>query len=102
MQRRLAAILIADVVGYSRLMEIDESGTLAALRHRRIAIVDPLVRQHSGRVVKYLGDGVLVEFASPVNAVVCALALQMAMTAANEDLVEDRRILLRVGINLVT
>ena len=68
-QRRLAAILAADVVGYGRLMEQDEAGTLAALKQRRKDVLDPLVAQHRGRIVKVMGDGVLVEFASAVDAV---------------------------------
>jgi TolB-like protein/Tfp pilus assembly protein PilF len=99
-QRRLAAILAADVVGYSRLMEEDETGTLAALKERRKGILQPLVAQHHGRIVKVMGDGVLVEFASAVNAVQCAAELQKRMAAANETLREDRRIALRIGINL--
>src|SRR5215472_2550897 len=99
-QRRLAAILAADVVGYSRLMEQDEVGTLAALKERRKAILDPLMAVHRGRIVKVMGDGVLVEFASAVNAVACAVELQKRMAAANDGLPEERRILLRVGINL--
>jgi TolB-like protein/Tfp pilus assembly protein PilF len=99
-QRRLAAILAADVVGYSRLMEQDEAGTLAALKERRKAILDPLMAVHRGRIVKVMGDGVLVEFASAVNAVACAVELQKRMAAANEAVPEEQRILLRVGINL--
>jgi adenylate cyclase len=100
MERRLAAILAADVVGYSRLMEADEAGTLAALKERRRTIVDPLVKKHRGRIVKVMGDGVLVEFASAVNAVECAVELQNSVnTAASEEL-QDRRIVLRVGVNL--
>jgi TolB-like protein len=99
-QRRLAAILAADVVGYSRLMEQDEAGTLAALKERRKAILDPLMAVHRGRMVKVMGDGVLMEFASAVNAVACAVELQKRMAAANDGLPEERRILLRVGINL--
>jgi TolB-like protein/Tfp pilus assembly protein PilF len=98
--RRLAAILVADVVGYSRLMEADETGTLAALKQRREAILGPMVRAHGGRVVKFMGDGVLVEFASAVKAVEAALELQRRMAEANEPLPEDRRIVLRIGINL--
>ncbi len=98
--RRLAAILAADVVGYSRLMEQDEAGTLAALKARRRGILEPLVAQHHGRIVKVMGDGVLVEFASAVNAVACAVALQARMAAANDGTPEQRRILLRIGINL--
>ena len=100
MERRLAAILAADVVGYSRLMQTDEAGTLAALKDRRSKILQPMVAKHRGRVVKVMGDGVLVEFASAVNAVACAIELQEAMEAANAGLLEDRRIELRIGINL--
>ena len=82
-QRRLAAILAADVVGYSRLMEQDEAGTLSALKERRRNILNPLVAQHQGRIVKVIGDGVLVEFGSAVNAVQCAVELQAGMAEAN-------------------
>jgi TolB-like protein len=99
-QRRLAAILAADVVGYSRLMQRDEAGTLAALKARRSEVLQPVVSRHRGRVVKVMGDGVLVEFASAVDAVECAVRLQEAMEAANAGLSEDRRIVLRMGINL--
>ncbi|MBP1882425.1 adenylate/guanylate cyclase domain-containing protein [Sinorhizobium mexicanum] len=99
-QRRLAAIMAADVVGYSRLVELDESGTLATLKERRKQILEPLVRENNGRVVKTMGDGVLVEFASAVNAVTCAIEFQRRMQAANEGLADDRQILLRIGINL--
>jgi adenylate cyclase len=100
MERRLAAILAADVVGYSRLMGRDEAGTLAALRERRKGILQPLVAQHRGRVVKVMGDGVLIEFASAVNAVQCAVDLQQGMAAANADQPDDERIVLRIGVNL--
>jgi len=80
-KRRLAAV--ADVVGYSRLMEADETGTLAALRERRKTVLEPIVRDHEGRIVKVMGDGVLVEFASAVNAVKAALELQEKMAEAN-------------------
>jgi adenylate cyclase len=99
-QRRLAAILAADVVGYSRLMELDEAGTLAALKARRKKILQPLVAKHQGRIVKLMGDGVLVEFASAVDAVECAVELQKEMTAAASGEPEERRIVLRVGVNL--
>src|SRR5262245_20514520 len=99
-RRRLAAILAADVVGYSTLMEQDEAGTLAALKARRKKVLEPLVAKHQGRVFKVTGDGVLVEFGSAVNAVQCAVELQQGMTAANTGLPEDRRIVLRVGVNL--
>ena len=100
MTRRLAAIVVADVVGYSRLLAADEAGTLAALKERRKAVVEPLVRQHAGRVVKFMGDGVLIEFPSAVNAVAFALDLQRRMAEMNEPVAEARRIVLRVGINL--
>ncbi len=99
-ERRLAAILSADVVGYSRLMEADESATLAKLRAHRQEVFDPLVAQHRGRVVKLMGDGALVEFASVVDAVACAVAVQTALAARNEALPLDECIVLRVGVNL--
>ncbi len=99
-KRRLAAVLAADVVGYSRLMERDEAGTLAALKCRRTEILQPVVTRHRGRIVKLMGDGVLFEFASAVDAVECAVQLQEDMGNANAGLPEDRRIVLRVGINL--
>ena len=100
MQRRLAAILAVDVVGYSRLMGRDEAGTLLALKSLRQDTLQPLLVKHSGRTVKLMGDGMLVEFASAVDAVQCAVELQAAMAAANADVPEDSRILLRAGINL--
>src|SRR5262245_22326723 len=99
-QRRLAAIMAADVVGYSRLMERDEGGTLAALKDRRKEVLEPLVAKYQGRVFKVVGDGVLVEFASAVNAVQCALDLQNGMARANGSVPTDRHIILRIGINL--
>lgn len=99
-QRRLAAILAADVVGYSRLMEADETGTLSALKARRSDVLAPLVAEHHGRLVKVMGDGVLVEFGSAVNAVQCAVELQRRTEEANAALPEARRIRLRVGLNL--
>ena len=99
-QRRLAAIAVADVVGYSRLMEIDEAGTLAALRERRTGILQPIVRTHDGRIVKVMGDGVLMEFASAVNAVTAAIELQRRMAEANAALPKARHVVLRIGINL--
>lgn len=100
LQRRLAAIMVADVVGYSRLMEQDEAATIAAVRDRRKSILEPLISAHGGRIVKTMGDGVLIEFASAVNAVASALDLQRKMTDANRELPESRHILLRIGINL--
>lgn len=100
MERRLSAILAADVVGYSGLMEVDEVGTLAAFNAHREQLIEPLVAEHNGRVVKLLGDGVLTEFGSVVEAVTCALAIQDGMTSRNESVAEDRRIVLRVGVHL--
>jgi TolB-like protein len=99
-QRRLAAILAADVVGYSRLMEQDEAATLAALKTRRRTVLEPLVAHFGGRVFKIAGDGVLIEFASAVNAVQCAIELQQQMAAANGGVADGRHIVLRIGINL--
>src|SRR5262249_17113467 len=99
-QRRLAAILAADVVGYGRLMQHDETGRLPALKPRRKELLDPLIARHHGRIFKVVGDGVLVEFGSAVNAVQCAAALQVSMAAANRELPEARHIVLRIGINL--
>jgi len=100
LERRLCAILAADVVGYTRLMELDEAGTLAVLKQRRKGILEPLVIEHQGRIVKVMGDGVLVEFGSAVNAVACAIELQKRMATANAGVPEDRQIVLRVGVNL--
>ena len=100
MERRLAAILAADVVGYARLMEQDEAGTLAALKSRRSEILQPTISKHHGRIIKVMGDGVLVEFASAVDAVECAIQLQQAMETTNAGVPQDKRIVLRVGINL--
>jgi len=99
-QRRLAAIRAADVVGYSRLMGLDEAGTLAALKKLRKEVLGQLVAQYQGRVFKVTGDGVLLEFSSAVNAVACAVELQKRMAAANESVPKDRHIILRIGVNL--
>ena len=99
-KRRLAAILAADVVGYSRLMGADEVGTLSALKGHRKAVVDPAIAQHDGRIVKTTGDGMLVEFASAHDAVRCAAAIQHAMIARNADVAADERIVFRVGVNV--
>ena len=98
--RRLAAILSADVVGYSQLMGIDEAGTLAALRAHRAELIDPTIVEHNGRIVKLMGDGLLVEFASAIDAVECAVAIQRGMTARNANLPHERMVDFRVGINL--
>jgi adenylate cyclase len=99
-QRRLAAILAADVVGYSRLMEADETGTLATLKSRRKEVLEPLIARHHGRIFKVTGDGVLVDFASAVNAVQCAVELQEKFGTANAGISEARHIVLRIGVNL--
>src|SRR5207342_2567837 len=100
MERRLSAIMSADVVGYSRLMGANEVATLDALNDRRTTILEPAIARHSGRVVKLTGDGLLAEFASVVGAVECATEIQTEMSGRNLDLPEDRRIDLRIGINL--
>src|SRR5438067_11994320 len=100
MERRLTAILAADVVGYSRLMTIDEAGTLAALKSLRKNLVDPKISEHNGRIVKLTGDGMLVEFPSVVSAVACAVEVQRGMQERNADVPGDRRIQFRIGINL--
>ena len=99
-ERRLAAILCADVAGYSRLMGADEEGTLGALKSHRRELIDPLIAQHKGRIVKTTGDGMLVEFASVVDAVRCAVVLQQGMADRNANLPEGERIRFRIGINL--
>ena len=99
-QRRLAAILAADVVGYSRLMAADEAGTLARLKAHRAELVDPAIAKNRGRIVKTTGDGMLVEFASVVDAVECAVEVQRRMAKRNSDLPDDRRLLFRMGINI--
>ncbi len=97
--RRLAAIVAADVAGYSRLMGLDEVGTARTLREHR-AVTDALVAKHGGRIVKTTGDGVLLEFPSVVDAVECAVAVQAVMAERNQGVPEDRRMLFRIGINL--
>jgi adenylate cyclase len=98
--RRLAAILAADVAGYSRLMGADEEGTLERLKALRRELLDPKIAEHRGRIVKTTGDGLLVEFASVVDAVRCAVEVQQAIPERNTDIAADNRIELRVGINL--
>jgi adenylate cyclase len=100
-ERHLAAILAADVVGFSRLMEANEAGTLASLKSRRQELLSPLIAKYQGRLVKMIGDGALVEFVSAVNAVQCAIEIQKAYTAANEVPVANQPpIVLRIGITL--
>jgi class 3 adenylate cyclase len=97
--RRLAAIVAADVAGYSRLMGLDEVGTARTLREH-LAVTDALVAKHGGRLVKTTGDGVLLEFPSIVDAVECAVAVQAVMDQRNEGVPEDLRMLFRIGIDL--
>jgi adenylate cyclase len=99
-QRRLAAILAADVVGYSRLVGVDEEGTLDRLRVLRREVVDPMIKEHRGRIVRITGDGLLVEFASVVDAVRCAVDTQREMALRNAEVPLDQRIEFRIGINL--
>src|SRR5436190_11331946 len=98
--RRLAAILAADAVGYSRLMRADEEGTHERFKAHRGELVDPKIRQHHGRIVKYTGDGMLVEFPSIVEAVLCAVEVQCGMSRRNLDVPLEQRISFRIGINL--
>jgi len=100
MERRLAAVLAADMAGYSRLMEADEAGTLARLRTHRIELIDPAIAKNQGNIIKTTGDGMLVEFQSVADAVKCAAEIQQRMLRRNSDVAEDRRIEFRIGINL--
>ena len=99
-QRRLAAIVSTDVVGYSRLIGLDEASTLDALRNHRREFIDPLIAKHGGRIVNTTGDGLLLEFPSVVNAVTCSIEVQDGMVVRNGDIAADQRIQFRVGINL--
>jgi adenylate cyclase len=98
--RKIAAILVADVVGYSRLAGADEDRTLARLRGLRSDLIDPAIAAHRGRIVKRTGDGSIIEFRSVVDAVRCAIEVQHAMVERNAGVPEDRRILFRIGIHL--
>ena len=98
-QRRLAAIVSVDVVAYSRLMGADEAGTLLALRAHRNELIDPKIAEHGGRIVKVMGDGLLLEFPSVVEAVQCGTEIQEAMAARNVGVLADKRIVLRIGVN---
>ena len=98
--RRLAAIVLLDVVGYSRLMELDESGTLAALKAHRRELIDPKIAEHDGRIVKGTGDGLLLEFPSVVDAVRCAVEVQRGMAERNAGIAPDQRLDFRIGINV--
>jgi adenylate cyclase len=99
-ERRLAAILAADVAGYSRLIEADEEGTLNRLKALRAEVIDPRIAGHQGRIVKTTGDGLLVEFASVVDALRCAAEMQAALAESNASVPPDRRIGFRIGINV--
>ncbi len=99
-ERKLTAILAADIAGYSRLMAADEEGTLARLKSHRRELIDPKIKEHRGRIIKTTGDGMLVEFASVVDAVRCAVDVQRGMIARNAEAAPDRRIEFRVGVNL--
>ena len=99
-ERRLAAVMAADVAGYSRLMGRDEEGTLARLKSIRKNLIDDRMAEHRGRIVKTTGDGFLAEFASAVDAARCALDIQLGMTAPNADVPSDRRIEFRIGIHI--
>src|SRR3954470_12024955 len=99
-ERRLAAVVAADMVGYSRLMEIDETGTLARLKTHRIELIDPAVAKNRGRIIKTTGDGMLLEFQSVADAVLCAAEIQRRMASRNADVSPARWIQYRIGINL--
>lgn len=100
MERRLAAILAADVAGYSRLMSLDESGTLAELQAHRSELIVPAIGRHRGRIVKLMGDGILAEFGSVVEAVECAAAIQREIAARNAGVSDDRQLGFRIGVHL--
>jgi adenylate cyclase len=99
-ERRLAAVVAADMVGYSRLMEVDETGTLARLKTHRIELIDPAIAKNRGRIIKTTGDGMLVEFHSVADAVLCAAEIQRRMARRNTDVSPARWMQFRIGINL--
>src|SRR5918995_3257572 len=99
-ERKLAAILAADVVGYGRLVGADEAGTIARLKALRKEFIEPLIAEYRGRVVKLMGDGALVEFASAVDAVECAVLIQQGVTEREASQPQDQRIEFRIGINI--
>lgn len=99
-ERRLAVILMADVVGYSRLMGRDEEGTLLSLQRQRFSVIDPTIGQFRGRIVKSMGDGLLVEFQSVTDAVGCAISIQKSVARQNDGVEEQRRIAWRIGVNM--
>ena len=100
MERRLAAIVAADVVGYSRLIGMDETNTVSALKAHREELIEPKIAEHNGRIVKLMGDGLLAEFPSAVEAVLCAVQIQHMMVERNASVSEDRRLTFRIGINI--
>ena len=100
MERRLVAILAADMVGYSRLMAVDEAGTIERQKAHRVTVIDPKIAQYGGRIVKTTGDGLLVEFGSVVGAVQCAVDVQRAMVERETPVSENLRMSYRIGINL--
>jgi TolB-like protein/class 3 adenylate cyclase len=99
-ERRLSAIMVVDVVGYSHLIEVDETATIAAVRALRVEVIEPLTATHNGRIVKLMGDGVLLEFGSVVDAVACAVAIQKELADPKEDATAEHLLVLRIGINL--
>src|ERR1700747_2382607 len=99
-ERRLAAVVAADMVGYSRLMEVDETGTLARLKTHRIELIDPAIAKNRGRIIKTTGDGMLVEVHSVVDAVLCAAEIQRRMAKRNADVAPARWMQFRIGVNL--
>ena len=100
MERKLAAILAADVCGYSTIMEADESGTFERLKAHQTQLFEPQINKHHGRIFKLMGDGILAEFSSVVDAVECAVALQRGLAERNADLPSEQRIDVRICINL--
>lgn len=100
-ERRLAAIMAPDIVGYSRLIDADEAATLSSIKTLRADVVDPILTEHKGRIVKLMGDGALVEFDSVVDAVACAIAMQKGVAAHQAGSPPDRRIVFRIGIVMV-
>ena len=100
MERRLTAILAADIVGYTRLMGADELGTLQRLTELRQQTLEPLIANHDGRIVKLMGDGILMEFSSAVEVVAFAAEVQCAMSERNAEIPKNRRIVFRIGINV--
>jgi adenylate cyclase len=99
MERRLTAIMVADVVGYSRLMRRDEAATLSRLKSLHKELIQPKITEHGGRIVKLMGDGLLAEFSSVVQAVNCAVIIQQSISHRETDLPTDHRIHLRIGLN---